>query len=99
MPSVLIGSSSFSEIDKTPLEKLIRAGFKVIDNPYKRKLTRSELRELLSDNVCGIIAGLEPLGEIVPLDQASHRVLGGQLHPFGEIEQLQPLGAVLRAAP
>jgi D-3-phosphoglycerate dehydrogenase len=59
--SVLIGPSSFAEIDKGPLEKLVGAGFRVVDNPYKRKLTRLELKNLLRDDVCGIIAGLEPL--------------------------------------
>ncbi len=58
---ILIGPSSFAEIDKGPLKKLTGAGFQVIDNPYKRKLTREELKELLRDDVCGIVAGLEPL--------------------------------------
>ena len=61
MKSVLIGPSSFAEIDKGPLERLVGAGFRVVDNPYKRRLTRVELKELLNDDVCGIIAGLEPL--------------------------------------
>lgn len=59
--SVLIGPSSFSEIDKSPLDKLSNAGYRIINNPYKRKLARAEVKELLSSDVCGIIAGLEPL--------------------------------------
>lgn len=59
--SILIGPSSFGEIDRSPLEKLSGAGYRVVDNPYKRKLTRMELKALLNDDVCGIIAGLEPL--------------------------------------
>lgn len=59
--AVLIGPSSFAGTDKTPLEKLSKAGYRVIDNPYKRKLTRTELKELLGTDVSGIIAGLEPL--------------------------------------
>ncbi|MBI5677955.1 MAG: hydroxyacid dehydrogenase [Planctomycetes bacterium] len=58
---VLLGPSSFAETDKTPLERLLAAGFGVIDNPYKRKLTKSELFDLLTPDVVGIIAGLEPL--------------------------------------
>ncbi len=58
---VLLGPSSFAAIDKTPLTLLESHGFQVIDNPYKRKLTKSELLELLDDGVEGIIAGLEPL--------------------------------------
>ncbi|QQR81399.1 MAG: hydroxyacid dehydrogenase [Deltaproteobacteria bacterium] len=61
LPKVLIGPSSFAEIDRSPLEKLINAGFEIVENPYKRKLTKLELKTLLSEDVCGIIAGLEPL--------------------------------------
>ena len=60
-PKILIGPSSFAESDRTPLEKLIKAGFTVIDDPYKRKMTKEELRELLKEDVVGILAGLEPL--------------------------------------
>lgn len=56
---VLIGPSTFALHDKAPLVRLIEAGYEVIENPYKRKLTKSELLELLSDNVTGLIAGLE----------------------------------------
>ena len=58
---ILIGPSSFAELDKTPLKMLESHGVQVIDNPYKRKLTKTELLELLADDVEGIIAGLEPL--------------------------------------
>lgn len=58
---ILIGPSSFAESDRTPLEKLIKAGFTVIDNPYKRKMTKEELRALLKEDVVGILAGLELL--------------------------------------
>lgn len=57
---ILTGTSSFADFDKAPLNKLIEADFHVVQNPYKRKLTKSELLELLGD-VSGIIAGLEPL--------------------------------------
>jgi len=33
----------------------------VVDNPYKRKLTREELLDLLDDDVVGLIAGLETI--------------------------------------
>lgn len=58
---ILIGPSSFAETDKTPMNRLIAAGYKVVDNPYKRKLTKKELFDLLDSNVVGIIAGLETL--------------------------------------
>lgn len=58
---ILIGPSSFAATDKTPMECLLKAGYEVVDNPYKRKLTKEELLRLLGDDVIGLIAGLEPL--------------------------------------
>jgi D-3-phosphoglycerate dehydrogenase len=58
---ILLGPSSFAETDKAPLNRLLAAGYGVIDNPYKRKLTKNELFELLTPDVIGIVAGLEPL--------------------------------------
>jgi D-3-phosphoglycerate dehydrogenase len=58
---ILIGPSSFAAIDKTPMNRLIDAGYDVLDNPYKRKLTKKELFALLDGDVVGIIAGLETI--------------------------------------
>jgi len=57
---VLLGPSSFAELDKAPLKKLLDMGFEVIDNPYRRKLTKEELFKLLPRVEC-LIAGLEQL--------------------------------------
>ncbi len=58
---ILIGPSSFGEHDPAPLERLAESGYEIIDNPFKRRLTRSEVIELLKPNVVGLLAGLEPL--------------------------------------
>jgi len=58
---ILIGPSSFAGMNPEPMNRLIESGCTVIDNPYKRKLTKNELIEFLSDGVTGLIAGLEPL--------------------------------------
>lgn len=58
---ILIGPSSFAATDKTPMHRLLAAGYEIVDNPYKRKLTKQELIDLLDDNVVGLIAGLEPV--------------------------------------
>lgn len=58
---ILIGPSSFAETDKTPMNRLRAAGYEVIDNPYKRKLTTKELLDLFDENTVGLIAGLETL--------------------------------------
>ncbi len=57
---VLISPSSFAELDPEPIKKLIDHGFEIIDNPFHRKLTPSELNELLKEATC-MIAGLETL--------------------------------------
>lgn len=57
---VLVSTSSFGVADDAPLKRLAQAGFEVQLNPYKRKLSRQELLELLT-GVTGLIAGLETL--------------------------------------
>jgi D-3-phosphoglycerate dehydrogenase / 2-oxoglutarate reductase len=58
---ILITTSSFSSLDARPIEKLIGTGAQVINNPYKRRLTKEEVMGLLSEGFSGLIAGLEPL--------------------------------------
>tara|TARA_B100000315_G_C14514977_1_gene558736 strand:- start:389 stop:1315 length:927 start_codon:yes stop_codon:yes gene_type:complete len=62
---ILIGPSTFAALDNTPMKRMISKGFEVIDNPYKRKMTEDELVDLLSDDVIGLLAGLEPLNREV----------------------------------
>jgi D-3-phosphoglycerate dehydrogenase len=61
---VLIGPSTFAALDSSPADKLIDAGFEVVNNPFGRKLTVKELMNLLS-GVTGLIAGLENLNREV----------------------------------
>ena len=58
---VLLGPSTFAELDYSPLKRLASAGFSVVENHFKRKLTKAELIDLLTEDVEGLIAGLEPL--------------------------------------
>lgn len=58
---VLIGPSSFAETDQTALNRLKSARLEIIPNPFKRKLTKPEVQKLLTPDVVGLIAGLEPL--------------------------------------
>ena len=71
---ILIGPSSFASLDRTPLEILANCDCKVVDNPFKRKLTKVELLDLLSDGITGIIAGLEPLDREV-LEKSNLKVI------------------------
>lgn len=55
---ILLGPSSFGTKKSKPLEMLTAAGVEYLQNPYARKLTKSELLELLV-GMDGLIAGLE----------------------------------------
>lgn len=96
---VLLGPSSFAEIDKAPLERLLNAGFEVVDNPYKRKLTRDDLLELLQ-GVKGLIAGLEPLDRVV-LEKSGLRVISrcGSGMTNVDLGAAQELGIIVRNTP
>lgn len=61
---ILISTSSFAQGDDASLTKLVREGYEPILNPYKRKLTKSEVMSLLA-GVEGLLAGLETLDEEV----------------------------------
>ncbi|MFC1462393.1 NAD(P)-dependent oxidoreductase [Verrucomicrobiota bacterium] len=61
---VLVSPSSFGKLDPAPLEALSGTGLEVVNNPYGRRLTKGEVIGLLVE-VCGIVAGLEPLDEDV----------------------------------
>ena len=71
---ILIGPSSFAALDSSPMDRLLEEGCYVIDNPFKRKLTKSELIDLLSEGITGLIAGLEPLDREV-LEGSSIKVI------------------------
>lgn len=58
--SILIGPSSYGDASSAVIDRLETAGYEVRPNPFKRRLTREELLELLP-GVDGLIAGLEPL--------------------------------------
>jgi len=62
---ILIGPSSFAATDREAMDRLLAAGCEVVPNPHGRKLTKDEMFGLLTDDVVGLIAGLEPLDEEV----------------------------------
>lgn len=61
---ILLSPSSFGEISARPKKLLENAGYILVENPYGRKLTESEVITLAKDCV-GIVAGLEPLNSNV----------------------------------
>lgn len=62
---ILIGPSSFADSNPAPLEGLRALGHEIVNNPYRRKLKKEELAELLGQGVTGLIAGLETLDRSV----------------------------------
>lgn len=61
MPKILITTSSFVVQNNRYVDLLESQGFEIICNPYGRRLTESEVLNLLKDDVIGMIAGVEPL--------------------------------------
>ena len=99
-PKILIGPSSFAETDNTPISRLQEAGYEVIDNPYKRKLTKAELFELLTPDVLGIIAGLEPL-DLEVMQHSRLKVVSRVGSGMSNVDQqaAQKLGIAVRSTP
>lgn len=58
---IVISTSSYDVDGNTALERASASGLELICNPYGRRLSESEARDLLKDGVIGVIAGVEPL--------------------------------------
>lgn len=71
---ILLGPSTFAAKDPAPLDHLREEGAEIIDNPYKRRLTKEELMGLLTQGVTGLIAGLEPIDREV-MEQSNLKVI------------------------
>ena len=65
---ILVSTSSFAETSDEAVEMLRKSKYEIINNPYKRKLSKSETRELINNAVVGIIAGLEELSKFTLKD-------------------------------
>ena len=66
---VAISTSSFGELDDSPLRLLESHGIDIVPNPFGRRLTESEIINHL-DGIHGLLAGVEPLTRKV-LESAS----------------------------
>jgi D-3-phosphoglycerate dehydrogenase / 2-oxoglutarate reductase len=64
MNKILTSPSSFGQINTEPFDLLKSNGYEIINNPFGRKLTESEVISLASDCI-GIVAGVEPLNSTV----------------------------------
>lgn len=99
-PAVLIGPSSFAERDPAPRRRIEEAGFRVVDNPFKRRLTREEIVGLLSPDVIGLVAGLEPLDAEV-LQHSSLKVVSrvGSGMANVDLDAARELGIAVHSTP
>ena len=97
---ILIGPSTFAAEDNSPMKRLIASGVEVIDNPFKRRLTKEELLELLGQGVTGLIAGLEPLDREV-LSQSQLKVVSRCGSGMTNVDQkaAAELGILVRYTP
>ena len=57
---VLVSPSSFGQCGNEPIDLLKKNNYKIVPNPYGRKLTEEEVIQLGKD-CAGIVAGVEPL--------------------------------------
>ena len=60
MGKILITTSSF-DLETPEIKVLEAAGYEIILNPHRRRLTEDEAAELLTPDITGMIAGVEPL--------------------------------------
>lgn len=61
MNKILITTSSFNLQNFPAHRELEEAGYEIVTNPFGRRLTEADISELLTGDVVGMIAGVEPL--------------------------------------
>lgn len=65
MPKLLFTTSTFNLDNFTDRAAIELAGYEIVLNHYGKRLTESQVGELLDDQVVGMVAGVEPLTEAV----------------------------------
>lgn len=73
--TVLITTSTFDLANFRDIDLLKLANIDIVLNPFGRRLTTAEVAGLLTSNVIGIIAGLEPLNAAVLESATSLKVI------------------------
>ena len=75
MQKILFTPSSFNRKNIQDFELIQSAGFEFIFNPYGRRLSESEVLDLMDEKVVGLVAGTEPLTQSVINRATSLRVI------------------------
>ena len=73
MTTILATTSSFADGNENIPARLAEKGFQLVLNPYKRKLTETELANLLKEyKPVGLIAGVEPITRNILTDAGDY---------------------------
>jgi D-3-phosphoglycerate dehydrogenase / 2-oxoglutarate reductase len=102
MENILVTTTSFGEQTPDLLMTLENSDFRVILNPYKRKLTEAEAVALIAEfKPIGMIAGVEPLTRSVLQSSASLKVVSrcGIGLDSVDLEAASELGIVVTNTP
>lgn len=61
MPKVLVTPKSYQKYKQKPYEMLQKAGYEIIENTTGKTLSEDQLLELATEDIVGIIVGVDPL--------------------------------------
>jgi D-3-phosphoglycerate dehydrogenase len=101
MKQILFTTSSFGLRECPELIELQKMGFELIFNPHKRKLTQSEVKDLLGSGVVAMLAGVEPLNRNVLGGAKNLKVIsrcGAGLDTL-DLNAAQEFGIIVRNTP
>ena len=101
MQKILVTTSSFDVSLFSNLIANTQKPIEVVLNPYKRKLTEQEVSELLTEDVIGMIAGVEPITENVMNNAKSLKVISrcGVGMDSVNLEAAKKLGIIVTNTP
>lgn len=75
MKKILITTSSFNLANFEGYHLLTKAGFEILFNPYKKRMTEEQIIGLMDEKVVAMIAGTEPLTETVMQKAPSLKII------------------------
>jgi D-3-phosphoglycerate dehydrogenase / 2-oxoglutarate reductase len=75
MPKLLFTTSSFNLDNLAERHAIEKAGYELVLNPYGKRLTESQLSEILDEQVAGVVAGVEPITAAVLKKARSLKVI------------------------
>jgi len=100
MSGILITTSSF-DLETPEIAKLKNAGYSIVMNPHGKRITEDQAIELLTPDIVGVIAGVEPLTEKVLTSVKGLRVISrcGAGMDSVDLKAADKLGIAVRNTP